>query len=38
MTVGLAADGTQSPTLENVTMYVIHPVELIEDDEEAPVE
>jgi hypothetical protein len=38
LTVRLAGDGVKSPVLENVTMYLLHPVELIEDDEQAPVE
>ncbi len=35
MSVTLRGDGTKSPTLENITVYVLHPPEVLEDDETA---
>ena len=35
MSVTLSGDGTMSPAFENLTVYVLHPPEVIEDDETA---
>jgi hypothetical protein len=34
--VGLVGDGISSPSIEGLTLYVTHPVELVEDNEDAP--